>query len=89
MLERNRSGGRYLVGARLSYADLSLFQVVDGLRHAFPRAMKRLERKIPRVVALHGRVASRARVRAYLASDRRIAFNENGVFRYYKELDGA
>jgi len=89
VLERNRSGGTYLVGARLSYADLSLFQVVSGLRYAFPRAMKRLETEIPRVAVLHDHVASRARVRAYLASDRRIAFNEDGVFRHYKELDRA
>jgi len=87
VLERNPSSGTFLAGARLSYADLSLFQVVDGLRYAFPRAMKRLEKKIPRVVLLHGHVANRARVRAYLASDRRIAFNEDGVFRYYEELD--
>jgi glutathione S-transferase len=89
VLERNQSSRMYLVGARLSYADLSLFQVVDGLRYAVPRAMKRLEEEIPRVIGLHGHVASRARVRDYLASDRRIAFNEDGVFRYYKELDGS
>ena len=88
VLARNQSGGTYLVGARLSYADLSLFQVVEGLRYAFPQAMMRLEKKAPRVVALHDQVASRACVRVYLASDRRIAFNEGGVFRYYKELDG-
>ncbi|MDA1099148.1 MAG: glutathione S-transferase family protein [Proteobacteria bacterium] len=89
VLARNQSAGTYLVGAKLSYADLSLFQVVDGLRYAFPSAMKRLETEIPRVVALHGHVARRARVRAYLASDRRIPFNEGGIFRHYKELDRA
>lgn len=83
-----RSRGPYLLGRRLTYADLSLFQVVEGLRYAFPRAMKRLEKKIPRVVALHNRVAKRPRIKAYLASPRRIAFNEMGIFRHYKELDG-
>ena len=88
VLARNQSAGTYLVGARLSYADLSLFQVVEGLHYAFPRYMKRLEKELPNVIVLHGNVASRARIRAYLASDRRIAFNEGGIFRHYKELDG-
>lgn len=88
VLERNPSGGGVLVGARPSYADLSLFQVVAGLRYAFPRTMARLEDDYPGVVALHDRVAERPRVRAYLSSDRRIAFNEDGIFRHYPELDG-
>jgi glutathione S-transferase len=78
---------RYLVGARLSYPDLSLFQVVEGLRYAFPRAMRRLERKYARVVELHDKVAARPRIAAYLASERRIPFNEQGIFRHYPELD--
>jgi len=87
VLERNRSGGEYLVGARRTYADLSLFQIVDGLRYAFPRMMARLEKKYPRVVALHERIAERPRIRSYRGSDRRIAFNEDGIFRHYPELD--
>jgi glutathione S-transferase len=83
-----RSGGAYLLGRRLSYADLSLFQVVAGLRYAFPKAMARLEKQFPRVIALHDGVAKRPRIAAYLASERRIAFNEQGIFRRYKELDG-
>jgi len=82
-----RSGGHYLLGRTLTYADLSLFQVADGLRYAFPKAMRRLERKIPRVVGLHDRVAARPRIAAYLASEQRIAFNQSGIFRYYPELD--
>jgi glutathione S-transferase len=82
-----RSGGPYLNGRALTYADLSLFQVVRGLRYAFPRAMRRLERKIPRAVALQERVAARPRIAAYLASDRRIPFNQSGLFRHYPELD--
>ena len=87
VLERNPSGGRHLVGARLSYPDLSLFQIVAGLRYAFPRAMARLEPKHPRVVAVHDLVAARPRIAAYLASNRRIAFNQHGIFRHYPELD--
>jgi glutathione S-transferase len=65
-----------------------LFQVVDGLRFAFPKMMRRLERTVPRVVEVHARVAKRPRIAAYLASERRIPFNQMGIFRHYKELDG-
>jgi glutathione S-transferase len=87
VLARNPAGKGYLVGARLTYADLSLFQVVDGLRYAFPKAMARLETKHRRVVALHDKVAQRPRVAAYLASDRRLPFTTEGIFRHYPELD--
>jgi glutathione S-transferase len=82
-----RGGGAHLLGRKLTYADLSLFQIVEGLRYAFPKATAHLERKVPRVVALHDRVARRPRIAAYLASERRIGFNELGIFRRYKELD--
>jgi glutathione S-transferase len=81
------SGGHYLLGHPLTTADLSLFQVADGLRYAFPKAMRRLEKKIPRVMALHDRIAARPRIAAYLGSGRRIAFNQSGIFRHYPELD--
>jgi glutathione S-transferase len=71
----------------VSYADLSLFQMVAGLRYAFPRSMARLERRHPRLSALHAQVAARPRLAAYLASDRRIPFNQQGIFRRYPELD--
>ena len=80
-------GGAYLTGRRIAYIDLSLFQIVDGLRYAFPKRMKAFERKIPGLVGLRDRVAARPNIRAYLASDRRIAFNEEGIFRCYPELD--
>ena len=83
-----RSGGPFLLGRRLGYPDLSLFQLVEGLRYAFPQLMRRLERKVPHVVEVHDRVAKRPRVAAYLASEGRIPFNEMGIFRQYKELDG-
>jgi glutathione S-transferase len=67
--------------------DLSTFQVIAGLRYAFPRSMKRIERRFPRLVALHDAVASRPRIASYLASDQRIPFNEHGIFRHYPELD--
>ena len=83
-----KSGGPHLLGRRLSYVDLSLFQIVEGLRYAFPTRMKRFERKVPRVIALRDRVAGRKRVAAYLRSKRRIAFSQWGIYRYFKELDG-
>jgi glutathione S-transferase len=87
-LDSNRAGaGRRLVGRGLSYVDLSTFQIVAGLRYAFPRAMARHERRLPRLGALHDAVAALPRVAAYLASERRLPFNEWGIFRHYPELD--
>jgi glutathione S-transferase len=80
-------GGTYTTGRRVTYVDLSLFQIVEGLRYAFPKRMKKFEREIPKLVELHDRVAARPNIKAYLASDRRIAFNEDDIFRGYKELD--
>jgi glutathione S-transferase len=80
-------GGGWLAGDRLSYADLSLFQVTRGLEYAFPKAMAALAPRIPAVLALADRVAAQPPIAAYLASDRRIPFNEEGIFRHYPELD--
>lgn len=87
ILERHPKGSDYLLGRRVSYVDLSMFQMVEGLRYAFPRAMARLEADYPRTVALHDRIAERPRLRTYLSSPRRIPFNEEGIFRHYPELD--
>lgn len=81
------TGGPYVTGRRLSYVDLSLFQIVEGLRYAFPKRMKAFEREIPGLVDLHDRVAARPNIKAYLSSGRRIPFNEEGIFRRYRELD--
>jgi glutathione S-transferase len=82
------NGGTWVTGRRLTYVDLSLFQIVEGLRYAFPKRMRAFERKIPGLVELRDRVAARPNIKAYLASDRRIPFNEEGIFRRYKVLDG-
>ena len=87
ILGRNSKRAEYILGKKVSYVDLSLFQMVAGLRYAFPRAMARLEPKHRRLVALHDRVSTRPRLAAYLKSDRRIPFNQEGIFRYYPELD--
>jgi glutathione S-transferase len=86
VLERAPKGG-WLAGEDLTYADLSLFQVVEGLRYAFPNAMKRLEPKLARVIAVRDAVAQRPNLKAYLASERRIPFSTEGIFRAYPELD--
>ena len=88
VLARNPKGPDHLVGASVSYADLSLFQLIEGLSYAFPRAMKRALRDAPHLVAHRRAVAERPRIKAYLASERRQAFNEDCIFRHYPELDG-
>jgi glutathione S-transferase len=88
LLARNPSGGGHLIGTELTYPDLSLFQMVAGLRYAFPDRMAALEPQYARVAALHDQIAARPRIAAYLAADRRIPFNQHGIFRQYPELDG-
>ena len=83
-----RSGGPWLMGRRFSYIDLSMFQLVEGLRYAFPKGTARIENKVPALVDIHDRVTKRPGIKAYLASERRIPFNKNGIFRHYPELDG-
>ena len=87
ILARNPQGNQHLVGARLSYADLSLFQLVEGLFYAFPKATQRALEKTPLVATLHDRMAEHRRVSVYLHSERRLPFNEDGIFRNYPELD--
>lgn len=87
LLQRNPTGSGFLVGKSCTYADLSLFQMIAGLRYAFPRAMRRIESDYPAAISLYERVSKRPRIAAYLTSPRRLAFNEDGLFRHYPELD--
>lgn len=88
VLRRNDAGGgRFLVGDRLTYVDLSMFQVMTGLAYAFPNAMRRIMPTLPSLVSLRDHVASRPRIAAYLASSRRLPNNEQDIFRRYPELD--
>jgi glutathione S-transferase len=88
VIERNEAGhGVHILGAGVTYVDLSLFQVMSGLTYAFPKAMKKLAPKFSRLRALADHVAARPRIAAYLASSRRLSFNEQGIFRHYPELD--
>ncbi|CAN7354729.1 glutathione S-transferase [Phenylobacterium sp. LjRoot225] len=89
VLTRNGAGSGWLVGASLTYADLSAFQVVEGLRYAFPHATHEALSQTPRLDDLAARVLALPNIAAYLASPRRIPFNEEGIFRHYPELDPA
>jgi glutathione S-transferase len=80
-----RGGGRFPLREH-SYVDLSLFQIMEGLEYAFPKAMSK--QKVPLLRDLQKRVAERPNIAAYLASERRIPFNTTGIFRHYPELDG-
>lgn len=87
VLERNTAPGPWLVGSKLTYPDLSLAQIVDGLGYAFPKASARLLGNYPRVEQLHGAAFARPRIRRYLKSSRRLQYNEHDLFRRYRELD--
>jgi glutathione S-transferase len=87
ILERAKGAHRHLVGTSTSYVDLAVFQILTGLDYAFPRAMKKVAPSIPRLLSLQAAMAARPRIAAYLASDRRLPFNEDGIFRHYPELD--
>jgi glutathione S-transferase len=87
ILQRNSKGNGFLLGRQFCYVDLSLFQMIEGLRYAFPKAMKKLEKKYRRALALRDRVAARPRIARYLDSPRRIPFNQEGIFRCYPELE--
>ncbi len=83
------AGGPWLLGQSRSTADLSLFQLIEGLSYAFPERMKTLGPKFPLSMTLHDRVEALPELADYFASERRIPFNEDGIFRHYPELDGA
>jgi glutathione S-transferase len=88
ILRGNPAGDAWLVAGSTTYADLSLFQVLEGLTYAFPKATAAVLANLPRVSALRSAVARRPRLQTYLNSERRVPFNETGIFRRYPELDG-
>ena len=87
VLANNPNESKYLIGDTVSYADLSLFQLIAGLRYAFPNMMASIEKKYPNLNALHDHIKTLPRIAAYLSSERRIPFNQQGIFRHYKALD--
>jgi glutathione S-transferase len=89
ILKLNTKSGDFIFGEEVSYVDLSLFQMIEGLRYAFPKTMAQVEPQHPKLVTLHDGVMARPRIAAYLSSPRRLAFNEQGIFRHYPELEEA
>jgi glutathione S-transferase len=87
VLSDNPAGQKHVVGDTLTTVDLSLFQIWEGTAYAFPHAFADAGKLYPALAALTKSVAAQKNVAAYLASDRRIPFNESGVFRHYPELD--
>lgn len=87
ILASNPKGNRYILGRTISYVDLSIFQLIAGLRYSFPNTMKQVDPEIHRLLTLYDHVSKRPNIAAYLASSRRIPFNKYGIFRYYPELD--
>lgn len=87
ILKLNGNSGDFIFGEEVSYVDLSLFQMIAGLRYAFPKAMAQAEPQHPKLVTVHDRVKTRPRIAAYLTSPRRLAFTEQGIFRHYPELE--
>jgi glutathione S-transferase len=87
VLERNHARGPWMVGARATYADFSMAHVLAGLKYAFPKASATALRSRPRLRALHDAVYERPGIAQYLASDRRLPFNNEDLFRHYPELD--
>jgi glutathione S-transferase len=89
VLQQNPEGDAHLVGAALTYVDLSMFQLIDGLHYAFPKATRHFGEHYPLLAALHDAVAARPNIAAYLSSERRLVYNESCIFRHYPELDKA
>lgn len=87
VIERNNCSEGWMVGDEPTYVDLSMFQTIEGVRYAFPKLMQRIAREYPKLLGLRDRVAELPRITSYLSSPRRIAFNEDGIFRQYPELD--
>jgi glutathione S-transferase len=87
ILRRNNDGADFMFGKRVSYVDLSMFQMIEGSRYAFSRTMERLESQHPRLIMVHDRVMARPNIAAYLSSPRRLPFNQLGIFRHYPELE--
>ncbi|WMT89625.1 glutathione S-transferase [Pelagibacterium sp. H642] len=87
VLDRNPDGPQHLVGGAVSYVDLSLFHLMRGLQYAFPKAMGHVADQYAPVFALADSIEADPKLTAYLESDRRLPFNQDGIFRHYPELD--
>lgn len=83
------ASGKYLVGDKLTYADTTLFHVIDGVSYAFPTRVEELKAEgagFEELWAFYEGIKAEENIKSYLESDRRLAY-KNGIFRYYAELD--
>ena len=84
---RQSKGKSWMADRHLTYIDLSMFQIIAGLQYAYPNMMSEMESDIRGLLGLHDKIAHRPNIAAYLSSQRRLPFNEDGIFRHYPELD--
>jgi glutathione S-transferase len=78
-------GGPFVLGEQWTHVDTSLFQLLEGLDYMFPNRMAELD--YPRLALCREAVMEIEGIDAYLGSERRLAFSEDGLFRHYPELD--
>ncbi len=80
---------RWTIDGRWTPVDTSIFQLIEGLRYMFPKRMATLAERYPALMRVHHSVRALPGIDAYLNSERRLPFNEDGIFRHYPELDAA
>ncbi|OJD36217.1 glutathione s-transferase [Diplodia corticola] len=79
--------GKYLVGDKLSHADTTVWQVIDGLLFAFPKELQARKEEFPLIFEkFYPGIKEEKGLKEYLASDRRLKYSQ-GLFRHYPELD--
>ncbi len=83
------AGDDWTIDGNWTYIDTSLFQLIEGLRYMFPKRMAAIEGNYPNLIRIHDQIEDLPGIRAYLKSDRRLPFSEEGIFRHYPELDAA
>jgi glutathione S-transferase len=89
VLKSNESAGhgKHLVGEKLTFADTTVWHVLDGLQFAFPKEVEARKADYPLLFeTFFPSVKEQEHLRAYLASERRLPYSQ-GVFRHYAELD--
>ncbi|KAF1816408.1 glutathione S-transferase protein-like protein [Eremomyces bilateralis CBS 781.70] len=79
--------GKYLVGSKLTYADTTVWQVVNGVSYAFPKEVEARKKDYPLLFeTFYPGIQEEKGIKQYLASDRRLSYSD-GIFRHYPELD--
>ena len=81
-------GGEWLYGGQMTWADLVAWHGLDGVTHAFPKAIEAMQKsgKYTKVFEHYNRVGDVPEIKEYLGSERRMKYG-NGIYRHYAELD--